>query len=260
MIDFTNFTESQNLHSMKILGIIPSRYGSTRFPGKPLIDIKGKSMVQRVYEQASQASNITRLVVATDDERIFEHVQEFGEAVMTADDHPTGTDRCNEVLALMDEDFDAVINIQGDEPLIQPYHIDQLAELFDDEHVQIGTLYKKLSETDLLLNPSIIKVVVNMYDEALYFSRSPIPHFRNEPQEQWVKMHQYFQHIGIYGYRSDVLFEIAQLEPSYLEMAESLEQLRWMENGYTISVAQTDFESMSIDTPEDLERVLKFLE
>ena len=242
---------------MKILGIIPARYASSRFPGKPLIDINGKTMIQRVYEQATQADKLARVIVATDDERIFDHVSQFGEVIMTSDKHPSGTDRCNEVLAKMDEQYDAVINIQGDEPFIQPEQIELLAELFEEEYTQIGTLYKNLSDTDKLFNPSIIKVVINMYDEALYFSRSPIPHFRSVEEHKWVIQHQYYQHIGIYGYRADVLEEIAQLPPSQLEMAESLEQLRWMENGYIISVAKTEMESLSIDTPADLERALR---
>ena len=245
---------------MTILGIIPARYQSTRFPGKPLADIMGKSMVQRVYEQASQSASLTDVVVATDDDRILKHVQEFGgQVVMTSRDHQSGTDRCDEVVNLLQEEYDVVINIQGDEPFIHPEQIDLVADLFEDELVQIGSLYKKVENTEQLLSGNVVKVVVNVYDEAICFSRSPLPFFHNLPPQEWLGRHPYYHHVGIYGYRTAILDELAQLEPSLLEQAESLEQLRWLENGYTINLAQTHHDSHGIDTPEELERVVEAL-
>ncbi len=241
---------------MNILGIIPARYASTRFPGKPLVQIKGKSMVQRVYEQALQAKCLSDVLVATDDERIFQHVQEFGgKVVRTAAHHQSGTDRCFEAYTLHDIPYTHIINIQGDEPFIQPSQIDLLAGCLHNPHTQLATLVKKVQDTGELFNPNAPKVVLNNASEAIYFSRHPIPYCRNVPNDIWHRQHTYFKHIGIYAYRSDVLEQITQLEASALELAESLEQLRWLENGYRIATAVTDQETIGIDTPEDLIKV-----
>ena len=238
-----------------ILGIIPARYGSTRFPGKPLIDIGGKSMIQRVYEQSLKSSSLKKIIVATDDERIAEHVIKFGgEVSMTLSNHQSGTDRCAEVWQKEKGAFDIVINIQGDEPFIDPKQIDLLAECFNDSQIEIATLIKKLTLEEDIRNPNIVKAIRNFKNEAIYFSRSPIPYRRNPEAE----IH-YFKHIGIYGYRSKVLMEITKLPIGNLEKAESLEQLRWVENGYRIGVKETTMESLSIDTPDDLKHVEKYL-
>ncbi|WP_018478329.1 3-deoxy-manno-octulosonate cytidylyltransferase [Pontibacter roseus] len=240
---------------MNILGIIPARYASTRFPGKPLVDINGKSMIQRVYEQANQ-SGLTEVIVATDDRRIQEHVQAFGgKAVMTAENHQSGTDRCFEAYQLHDQPFEYIINIQGDEPFIRPEQIDLVAACFNNPHTQLATLIKKINSPEELFNVNSPKVVINCIGEALYFSRQPIPFCRNVPNDIWHKQHTYYKHIGIYGYRTDILEQITQLPASGLELAESLEQLRWLENGFRIATAVTEFETIGIDTPEDLLRV-----
>jgi 3-deoxy-manno-octulosonate cytidylyltransferase (CMP-KDO synthetase) len=244
---------------MKILGIIPARYASTRFPGKPLVDIAGKSMIQRVYEQAKKCATLTQVIVATDDERIFNHVQQFGGvAVMTADTHQSGTDRCAEV-AKQHPEYDVVINIQGDEPFIDPEQIDKVASCFDEEGTQLATLVKKIQTTEELYNFSSPKVILNKNSEAIYFSRSPLPHVRGHEPQQWLYHYTYYKHIGIYGYRSDILQQVTLLPVSSLEKAESLEQLRWIENGYRIKVAETELETHAIDTPEDLKKLLKGL-
>jgi len=241
---------------MKILGIIPSRYGSTRFPGKPLIDIDGKSMIQRVYEQVVKTGHLTHVVVATDDERIFNHVKTFeGDTVMTSTSHESGTDRCAEVLEHLTEEYDVVINIQGDEPYIDPIQINQLCNCFDDIKTDIATLAKKITSSSELFNENKPKMVISVEDFAIYFSRNPIPFLRGIEKEDWAKKHDYFKHVGIYGYRSEVLKKITQLKPSSLEKSEGLEQLRWIENGFAIKVAKTDIEAISIDTPEDLENI-----
>lgn len=235
-----------------ILGIIPARYASSRFPGKPLVDIAGKSMIQRVYEQASKCPDLAAVVVATDDERIFEHVIAFGgRVVMTSADHQSGTDRCAEV-ALQHPEYEMIINIQGDEPYIDPEQITKLAHCFSNPQTQIATLVKQIKTTQELLNANSPKVVINKLSEAIYFSRSPLPHLRGEEPENWLEFHTYFKHIGIYGYRADVLQQITKLPISSLETAEKLEQLRWIENGYRIQVAETELETHAIDTPEDL--------
>ena len=240
---------------MKILGIIPARYASSRFPGKPLVDIAGKSMLQRVYEQAKKCPQLTEVIVATDDERIYDHVIAFGGvAVMTAADHQSGTDRCAEV-ALAHPQYEIIINIQGDEPYIDPEQITKLAYCFSTPDVQIATLIKRVKSEQELYNPNSPKVVVNKLSEAIYFSRSALPHIRGEEPQNWLEFYPYFKHIGIYGYRADVLQQITKLPVSSLEKAESLEQLRWIENGYRIKVAETELETHAIDTPEDL---LKF--
>ena len=238
-----------------ILGIIPARYGSTRFPGKPLIDIGGKSMIHRVYEQSLKSSSLKKIIVATDDERIADHVMHFGgEVSITSSSHQSGTDRCAEVWQKEKGNFDIVINIQGDEPFINPKQIDLLADCFSDSQIDIATLVKKLEREEDIRNPNIVKAIRNFKNEAIYFSRSPIPYRRNPEAE----IH-YFKHIGIYGYRSNVLMEITKLPIGNLEKAESLEQLRWVENGYRIGVKETTMESLSIDTPDDLKHVEKYL-
>jgi 3-deoxy-manno-octulosonate cytidylyltransferase (CMP-KDO synthetase) len=244
---------------MNILGVIPARYASTRFPAKPLADIDGKSMIQRVFEQAKKSPSLSKVVVATDHEEIFNHVIAFGGAVcMTSAHHASGTDRCYEVLSKENTSFDYVINIQGDEPFIAPGQIDLLASLLDGQ-TELATLIKKIDAVEQLFNPNLVKVVCTKNQEALYFSRSPIPYFRNQEQAEWVTHHGYYKHIGLYAYRNDVLEKITRLEMSSLEKAESLEQLRWLENGYTIKVKETSIETMGIDTPEDLQNALKYL-
>ncbi|MEJ8800697.1 3-deoxy-manno-octulosonate cytidylyltransferase [Pontibacter sp. H249] len=243
---------------MEVLGIIPARYASTRFPGKPLTDINGKSMIQRVYEQAKSA-NLAEVLVATDDQRIFEHVQSFGgKAVMTAEHHQSGTDRCFEAYQRYNQPFEYVINIQGDEPFIKPEQINLVANCFRNPQTQLATLIKEIESPEELFNINSPKVVISNTGDALYFSRQPIPYCRNVPNDIWHRQHTYYKHIGIYGYRADILEQITQLPPSALELAESLEQLRWLENGYKIATAITEFETIGIDTPEDLEKVKGF--
>lgn len=240
---------------MKILGIIPARYGSTRFPGKPLVNIQGKPMIQHVYERARLCKQLSKLVVATDDERIERVVKEFGgNAVMTSQNHVSGTDRCVEVLQKEKEAFDAVINIQGDEPTLNPTQLDLLAFCFNDDQCQIATLAVKLKSPELLFDPSKVKVILDSHQCALYFSRSAIPH-QQRPYAEWFANHPYLKHIGVYGFRSSILREIGKLPPSALEQAEGLEQLRWMEHGYKIQVKITEFEAVSVDVPADLDRV-----
>tara|TARA_B100000809_G_scaffold57505_2_gene53640 strand:- start:14612 stop:15343 length:732 start_codon:yes stop_codon:yes gene_type:complete len=241
---------------MKILGIIPSRYASTRFPGKPLININGKTMIQRVYEQAKKASSLSDVVVATDDERIFEHVTSFGgNVVMTSSSHESGTDRCAEVLEKYDVNFDVVLNIQGDEPFINPEQINQLSTCFSDNKTDIATLIKEIKTEEELFNPNRPKVDFNKDNFAKMFSRNVIPEPPNTKKKDWFKEHIFYKHIGIYGYRSDVLAKISKLPQSLLEKKERLEQLRWLENDYAIKIATTDYEAVAIDTPEDLEKI-----
>ena len=246
---------------MKFLGIIPARYASTRFPGKPLAKLGGKPMIERVYEQVS--GQVDDVYVATDDERIEQTVKSFGgQVVMTSPDHRSGTDRCYEAFTHVGEGFDVVINIQGDEPFIQAEQIEALKKCFDDDATQIATLVKPLSEEDgaeVLDNVNIPKVVVDKNMYAMYFSRSVIPFVRGYEKNLWLKLHKYYRHIGIYAYRGNVLDEITKLKQSSLELAESLEQLRWLENGYKIKVGVTNIETVGIDTPEDLERAEEFL-
>jgi len=244
---------------MSILGIIPARYASTRFPAKPLADLDGKSMIRRVYEQAKKSISLTKVIVATDHEEIYNHVVDFGgEVCMTSAHHASGTDRCYEVLSKESSSFDYIINIQGDEPFIDPRQIDLLASLLDGD-TELATLVKRIDSVEQLFNPNLVKAVVNKNSEALYFSRSPIPYFRNMEQVEWVTHHAYYKHIGMYAYRNDILEKITRLEMSSLEKAESLEQLRWLENGYKIKVKETSIETMGIDTPEDLENAIRQL-
>lgn len=239
---------------MKVIGIIPARYGSSRFPGKPLIDLKGKTMIQRVYEGASLSKKLDKIIVATDDQRIVDAVQSFGgHVVLTSENHTTGTDRCGEVI--QNESCDVVINIQGDEPLVDARQIDQLITAFEDDRTEIATLGTYNFDLEDLNNPNRIKIVKGQDDFALYFSRSAVPNNVNAKGEEYPFM----RHIGLYGYRSKVLSKIIQLEPTQLEKVESLEQLRWLYYGYKIKVATTDIETPNIDTPEDIEKVLKHL-
>lgn len=247
---------------MKFIGIIPARYASTRFPGKPLADMDGKPMIQRVYEQVIQA--VDEVCVATDDERIEAAVKAFGgKVVMTSDKHRSGTDRCFEAYQKIGKGFDVVINIQGDEPFIHPEQIETIKSCFTDEQVQIATLVKPFFPDDdfesTLFNPNSPKVVVNKKMEAMYFSRSIIPYIRGKQYTEWLPSHTFYKHIGMYAYRADVLAEITALPQSTLELAESLEQLRWLENGYKIKVGITRQETIGIDTPEDLLKALEVL-
>lgn len=243
---------------MRIIGIIPARYASTRFPAKPLADIGGKSMIQRVYEQASKATFLDKVVVATDHQEIANEVLSFnGNYYMTSQHHPSGTDRCNEVLE-QEENVDYVINIQGDEPFIDPKQIDALAQLLDGT-TELATLVKAIDNIEDVFDPNVVKCVFGTDSQALYFSRATLPYNRNSQKEDWLNNNSYFKHIGIYGYRADILKSITKLPASNLEKTESLEQLRWLENGYKIKVAITDIQSIGIDTPEDLEKVKAFL-
>lgn len=241
---------------MKILGIIPSRYGSTRFPGKPLIEIDGKTMIQRVYEQAKKSRSLAEVIVATDDARISEHVNSFGgHVMMTSTSHESGTDRCAEVVGSLEEQYDVAINIQGDEPYINPLQIDQLCACFDDAKTEIATLVKEITTREELWNPNRPKVEITKDNFAKMFSRNPIPSLKNKAEQDWVKEHTFYKHIGIYGYKTVVLEEISRLSPSPLEKKERLEQLRWIENNYAIKIAKTSLEAIAIDSPEDLERI-----
>jgi len=246
---------------MKFIAIIPSRYSSTRFPGKPLADMSGKPMIQRVYEQVKKA--IGDVWVATDDSRIFDTVIAFGgNAVMTSSDHHSGTDRVREAYSIIGESFDVIINVQGDEPFIQPEQIEALKNCFDGKDVELATLvkpFRKEDGFDTLFNPNSPKVIINKRNEAIYFSRSIIPYIRDVHHSEWLNNHTFFKHIGMYAYRTDILKEITQIPQSSLEKAESLEQLRWIENGYRIRVGYTDVETIGIDTPEDMEKALEFL-
>ncbi|MEI6411408.1 MAG: 3-deoxy-manno-octulosonate cytidylyltransferase [Bacteroidota bacterium] len=239
-----------------ILGVIPARYASTRFPGKPLIDINGLSMVQRVYRQVEQASKVDQVVVATDDARIFNHVQAFGGTVlMTNVKHPSGTDRCAEVARHFPK-ATHILNIQGDEPFIQPAQIDLLVEtLIDNKKYPIATLAKRIEDSEQLFNPNTVKVVFSDHQGAIYFSRHPIPYLRNEDTSEWVRKFTFYKHIGLYGYTRHALLRVARLYPTPLECAESLEQLRWLENKIGIAVGITDHETIGIDTPDDLLKI-----
>ena len=243
---------------MKFMAIIPARYASTRFPGKPLADLGGKTVIQRVYEQVS--SLLDEVYVATDDERIFQAVESFGgRAVMTRTDHKSGTDRIEEAAEKIGSDADVIINVQGDEPFIQPSQIETLMHLFDAPETQIGTLGKRFETIEGVENPNSPKIVTDNRGFALYFSRSPIPYVRGIDRNLWLEAYPFLKHLGIYAYRREVLREVTQLPQGRLEKAESLEQLRWLENGYRIRVGLTDVETVGIDTPEDLQRAEEFL-
>lgn len=242
-----------------ILGIIPARYASSRFPGKPLIDILGKSMIQRVYEQASKSKYLKDVVVATDDARIYKHVESFGgKVVFTKEDHPSGTDRCFEAFQNLDTKFDYVINIQGDEPFIDPTQIDLLCEVCEG-NTELATLMIPVDSHEVLFDMGEVKITLNKDMEALYFSRMVIPFIKGKPQEEWHLNHPYYRHVGMYAYRTDILEKVTKLKPSSLENAESLEQLRWLENGFKVKCVVTDFDSHCIDTPEDIEKVIRLM-
>ncbi len=246
---------------MKFAGIIPARYASTRFPGKPLALLGGKPMIQRVYEQVVKV--LDDVYVATDDERIFDAVTAFGgNAIMTSPNHKSGTDRIEEAVNKTGKDFDVVINIQGDEPFIHKSQIETVCKCFDDPETMIATLGRPFTKADTfaaLENPNSPKLICDNNGFAMYFSRSIIPFIRNAEKKDWLGSYNYLKHIGLYAYRSNVLAEITKLPQSSLELAESLEQLRWLQNGYRIKVGITDVETIGIDTPDDLERAEIFL-
>ena len=235
---------------MKIVGIIPARYESSRFPGKSLIDLRGKSMIQRVYEGAVKALKLDRVIVATDDKRIYNEVVRFGGKVeMTSADHTTGTERCGEVA--MGLDADIIVNIQGDEPLVDHRQLDILCGAFKDDSVQIATLAIKKVTPEDLQNPNRIKIVLDKNRDALYFSRSPIPSAINTSES-----FDFYRHIGLYAYRTEILKDLVQLEVTALEKSESLEQLRWMYHGFKVRIVETDIETPNIDVPEDVQKVI----
>ncbi len=255
------FVELNIFAFMRILGLIPARYASTRFPGKPLAEISGKPMIQWVYERTSKVFDF--VYVATDDERIKSAVEKFGgRVVMTSSAHQSGTDRCAEALesveAMLNIKFDVVVNIQGDEPFIQPEQLQKVAGCFSDHTTQLATLVKHFSNNENIFNPNTPKVILNKNNEAIYFSRSVIPFIRGKENLDWPSSFPFFKHIGLYAYRCNILREITQLAQSALELAESLEQLRWIENGYRIKVEITEMETLAVDTPEDLERVKEY--
>ncbi len=247
---------------MKFVALIPARYASTRFPGKPLAVLGGKPVIQRVYEQVSQS--FSDVYVCTDDERIYNKVLSFGgKAVMTDSDLRSGTDRCQQAIERLGIDADVIVNVQGDEPFVHSTQLDAIRSCFDSEEVQIATLVKPFLPSDglqALQNPNSPKVVISSTMRALYFSRSVIPYYRGEEPEHWLSHHTFYKHIGLYAYRRDTLRQITQLPLGTLEKAESLEQLRWLENGYVIRVALTDIETIGIDTPSDLQKAEQFLQ
>jgi 3-deoxy-manno-octulosonate cytidylyltransferase (CMP-KDO synthetase) len=239
-----------------IIGIIPARFASTRFPGKALIDIGGKSMIQRVYEQSKKSRSLNKMIVATDDERILNHVIDFGgEAVMTSEHHTSGTDRCFEALKNLKESYQYIINIQGDEPFIEPEQIDELASSLSND-VEIATQMIAVKNKEELFDAGEAKIVLNENNEALYFSRSPIPFVRNVSEENWHLHHTFYRQVGMYAYRKDILEKITKLPVSSLEKVESLEQLRWLQNGFKIKCVLTKYESHCVDVPEDVEKVI----
>ena len=243
---------------MKFIGLIPARYASTRFPGKPLALLNGKPVIQHVYEQASKV--LDAVYVATDDERIYNKVLAFGgKAVMTSTEHHSGTDRIEEALEKVGGDFDVVVNIQGDEPFIAQSQIETLCQCFMDKATQIATLGKPFECIEAAENPNSPKIVVDNRGYALYFSRSIIPFVRGTERQDWLSKYPFLKHLGIYAYRTNVLKEITKLPQSSLELAESLEQLRWLQNGYRIKVGLTDVETVGIDTPDDLQRAEEFI-
>ena len=243
---------------MKVIGIIPSRYASTRFPSKPLAMIKGKTMIQRVWEQAWK-SKLDAVVVATDDMRIADEVLKFGgQYVLTDPNHRSGTDRCREALYMVEGQYDAVVNIQGDEPFIDPAQINQVIELIGRDDIQLASLAKRIEDEDELFSPNVVKVVMDKQGNALYFSRNPLPFMRNLDRDKWLQKGEFYKHIGLYAYKTETLCQIAEMQSTALEKAESLEQLRWLENGLRIRMGITQLESLSIDTQEDYEKAMQF--
>jgi 3-deoxy-manno-octulosonate cytidylyltransferase (CMP-KDO synthetase) len=244
---------------MSIIGIIPARFASTRFPGKPLAQIKGKSMIQRVYEQTHKSKLLDEIIIATDDERIATHAKSFNaKTILTGAEHPSGTDRCFEAYKLNGKKFDYVINVQGDEPFLDPAQIDSLAEVCDGK-TEIATQMIKCTSHQVLFDLGEVKIVLNTNNEALYFSRNVIPFIKNVDEKKWHTHFNYFRHVGMYAYRVDILEAVTKLKPSSLEKAESLEQLRWLEHGYKIKCAETTFDSHCVDTPEDIEKVIRLM-
>lgn len=246
---------------MDIVGIIPSRWASARFPGKPLADINGKTMIHRVYERAAQCTALSLVVVATDDERIANEVKSFGGlVVMTNKAHPSGTDRCLEALLQLEQNFGAVINIQGDEPFVDPKHIDLLAGLIEQPDCQIATLISPIKDQDDLFNHNVVKAVKAHDGHVLYFSRQAIPHIRDVNRLDWPNNYTFYRHLGMYAYTAETLEYITKLEISPLEQAESLEQLRWLENGFRIRAAVVSDALPGVDTPADIDKLLKFFD
>lgn len=243
---------------LKVIVIIPARYASTRFPGKPLVVIHGLTMVQRVYQQAKKAIGVTDVWVATDDQRIVDCVEQFGgKAIMTSEFHPSGTDRVYEAYTKTGIEADLIINVQGDEPYIKPDQLEEVIRIFDNPLAEIGTLVKSISQTDELFNVNKVKAVIADNGRALYFSRQPLPYFKGYPEDTWVGKHTYYKHVGMYAFRPKTLEKLVALPLSTLEQAESLEQLRWLENSYDIYTRTTQFEAHAIDTPEDLALLLQ---
>lgn len=243
---------------MKFVGIIPARYASSRFPGKPLAILRGKMVIERVYMQVRKA--LKDVYVATDDERIYKAVKSFhGNVIMTNNKHKSGTDRICEAIDKIGEKYDVVINIQGDEPFIQASQIKTVIDCFDDSQTQIATLGKRFGKIEDVQNPNSPKIVLDNNNYAMYFSRSPIPFIRGKETKEWLANFPFLKHIGLYAYKTEVLKEISKLQQSPLEIAESLEQLRWLQNGYKIKVGITDIETIGIDTPEDLQKAEIFL-
>lgn len=241
--------------TLKTVVIVPARYASTRFPGKPLVEIDGKSMIQRVCEQAKQANSIDKVVVATDSELISSHVTEIGfDVIMTSENHSSGTERCAEAAEKLTEEFDIVINVQGDEPFIAPELIEEVIKGFDDT-TQIVTAVKKVTENEVLLNQNVVKAVLSETNYAMYFSRQAIPYNRDAITSDWINQSTYYKHIGIYGFKSETLKKLVELPVTSLETIEKLEQLRWLGHGFRVKAIVTDYESVGIDTPEDLERL-----
>nr|WP_293488788.1 3-deoxy-manno-octulosonate cytidylyltransferase [Prevotella sp.] len=243
---------------MKFIGIIPARYASTRFPGKPLALLGGKPVIQHVYEKV--AAVLETAYVATDDERIYDAVKSFGgQVVMTRTDHKSGTDRIEEAIEKIGGEWDVVVNVQGDEPFVAKSQLDTICHCFDDPTTQIATLGKPFESMEAVQNPNSPKIVVDNMGFAMYFSRSVIPYVRGKEKSSWLTHYPFLKHLGIYAYRKDVLRQVTQLPQSSLEIAESLEQLRWLQNGFKIKVGTTDVETVGIDTPQDLERAEEFL-
>lgn len=261
---------------MKIIAIIPARYASSRFPAKVLADINGKTMIERVFNQAQKATQLTDVFIATDNQIVFDKVKEFTQNVlMTSDSHISGTDRIAEAALTLEKknvEFDFIINIQGDEPFIKPEQIDSLAEILlenrgNNKNTQLATLVSKINDSETLFDSNVVKAIFDINHKAIYFSRNPIPFVRNTDKNQseenqkktWLSAHTFYRHIGMYAYQKQILQQITKLKPSTLELAESLEQLRWIENGFEIQIAITPFESIGIDTPQDLEKILGLL-
>ena len=240
---------------MRILGVIPARYNSSRFPGKPLIRIGKKTMIESVYSQAIKCKLLSEVYVATDDDRIFSHVKSFGGDVMMTGEHNSGTERCNALYKNLEKEFDIIINIQGDEPFINPKQINQVANCFLDKKTTIATLAKQIKTTEEILDENTVKILFDQNNFALNFSRLAMPQPTSSNVKEWLIINTFYKHIGIYGYRAEALKKICELTPTKSEISENLEQLRWLENGYKIKVGITSFESISVDVPKDIEKL-----